>query len=364
VTASVVAGLLLTLTGIGVLTMVPAVRRVADLDLAEEAPAAHVGAPTNGPSPTVSLPALDPPGRSRAGQPAVPHDSVVPVVESITIKGMSRHYDEFAPASVTSTVPVLIVLHGRGVSAALEESRDGLVQLAQQGKAIVVYPVGYLQSWNAGSCCGPAYTAGVDDFAFVSSLIRQLAAEKNVGEVFLVGYSNGGRLAFHLACADARAVRAIVVVAAVPTGACAPGPPLSLLHLAGTLDPVAPYDATTQHRTPAGLLPPTVTETVASWRQRDGCSKQVETKTVGRLELKTWSHCSQGTMVRLGTYRGTGHVWPAGGPDTPSGGEVLWQFLTTPRKPAAPSHTVPVPGGTPGPKPSHVPDRSAGPAVT
>jgi polyhydroxybutyrate depolymerase len=332
--------------------LVSASRGLPELDLAggvfgEDAPAQHAGAthsPVAVPSKQLaSGPAIGR-GPVRPPTPVLP-DGVRPVTSSVTVGGTVRTYDVFSPpAGAPGRLPALVVLHGRKSSVTLEEGRDGLIQLAKQGKALIVYPSGYGQSWNAGACCGPAQVAGVDDLSFITDLIRSVGSRPDVSAVYLVGYSNGGRMAYDIVCAHPKLVSSFVVVAAVPVIACPAGAPVSLLEMVGTLDPILSYDSSSPPRHINGYREPTVTDQVALWRKRDGCTAAFSTQTTGTFDLQTWSHCTGGSVVALGTYRGGGHAWPAGGGGLPSGADVLWRFLTTPlaTTPVPQSPTPPV----------------------
>jgi polyhydroxybutyrate depolymerase len=344
---AVLVGLTLALVALVTAGTVPSLRRVADVDLAQEAPTRRAtavpAAVTHGAGARTSLDH----SRARRGvtSTVVPRPAALtPVTGTVSVGGVVRRYEVFAPSGPVSPVPALVVLHGRTASVAFEESRDGLIELAQEGKAIVVYPVGYLRSWNAGACCGPARVARVDDRSFVRAVVGRLAARHDVSSVFLVGYSNGGKMAYDVACSDPKLVGSFVAIAAVPVSVCPAGPPVSVLEMAGTLDPLLTYDDSRPHRVVNGFTMPSVLDAVAAWRRRDGCSGQVSTRTAGILRLETWSHCARGAVVQLGTYRGLGHAWPAGGAGTPSAAEVLWAFLTNP--PATPA--VPRQSSAPG----------------
>ena len=271
-------------------------------------------------------------------------DGIAPMTASVRVGGMLRTYDVFSPSPGTAgRVPALVVLQGRKSSVTLEESRDGLIQLARQGKALVVYPVGYRESWNAGACCGPAQAAGVDDLSFLTGLIRSIGSRPDVSSVYLVGYSNGGRMAYDIVCAHPKLVSSFVVVAAVPVVTCPAGPPVSLLEMVGQLDPILTYDSSSPRQLVNGYREPTVTEQVAKWGKRDGCTPAFTSQTTGTFRLQTWSHCSANSVVALGTYETRGHAWPTGGGGLPSGADVLWRFLMAPRAatPVPPSQAPP-----------------------
>jgi polyhydroxybutyrate depolymerase len=341
---------------------VSASRGLPDLDLAGDvfghgAPPRQAVVRPPAPVTTTVVPVGPIAGRAPAPAPLPPlPNGVTPTTSSITVGTMVRTYDTFSPPAGTGRVPALVVLHGRKTSLTLEESRDGLIQLAHQGKAVVVYPAGYGQSWNAGACCGAAQVAGIDDLTFLTDLIRAVGSQPNVSAVYLVGYSNGGRMAYDVVCAHPKLVSSFVVVAAVPVVACPPGAPVSLLEMVGTVDPILAYDAKAPRQHINGYPEATVTDQVALWRKRNGCSLASATQTTGTFHLQTWSHCAGGSVVALGTYQGAGHAWPGGGHGAPSGADVLWRFLT------APKATTPVPGATPVPAATPVLDTPAGPS--
>jgi poly(3-hydroxybutyrate) depolymerase len=138
-------------------------------------------------------------------------------------------------------------------------------------------------------------------------------------------------------------VSSFVVVAAVPVVACPAGSPVSLLEMVGAHDPILTYDSSSPRQQINGYREPTVTEQVAQWRKRDGCSAAFTTQKTGTFRLQTWSHCSAKSVVALGTYEGGGHAWPAGVGGLPSGADVLWRFLMAPRSttPLPPSQAPP-----------------------
>jgi len=249
------------------------------------------------------------------------------VTDTITTGGLARTYEVFRPAfPAASRIPALVLLHGTAASTALEEGRDALLPLADDGEAILVYPTGYRETWNAGSCCGAAQTAGIDDVAFVAAVVRRIAADPEVTRAYLAGYSNGGKMAYRVACADPGLVTTVIVVGAVPGADCPPGPPVSLLQLAGTRDERVAYDAASAPHVVNGYREATVTGQIAAWRRRDGCSGVPVAATAGALRTQAWT-CAGGTRVELATFAGGDHGWPGGGAGTPSAAQVIWVFV-------------------------------------
>ena len=164
--------------------------------------------------------------------------------------------------------------------------------------------------------------------SFVATLLRQAQSDPALSGNYLIGYSNGGKVAFSVGCADPTLLTALISVHAVPGTACQPGAPVSLLQVASTKDPRVDYDSTTQAHVVGGFREATVVAQVAAWRSRDACDGNPLVATTGELGAQTW-HCAAGTRVELATYAGGDHNWPTGGNGTPSAAEVIWAFVTS-----------------------------------
>lgn len=147
--------------------------------------------------------------------------------------------------------PLLFVLHGFGGNAQAMSSFTNIEDSLDEYDldAVVVYPSGtgaeqgLPQSWNAGTCCPFATFDLVDDVAFFDELIASLIAQYEIDttRVWVVGHSNGGMMAYRLACELSTRVTAIGVAAgALVIDTCAPVRPVSALHVHGELDTVVP----------------------------------------------------------------------------------------------------------------------------
>ncbi len=261
-------------------------------------------------------------GSSLAG---LPHGAypVVHTDQSMSVGGLTRSWVAYTGrgAPVTRTTPILVVLAGHYEAPALEAARDGLLPLAAAGRAELVYPLGVGLSWNAGGCCGPAAAQHVDDVGFIEALVARVDPG-GARPVDLVGYSNGGRLAYRMACEDPRLFAAYAVIAAVPVTPCAAPRPVSLVQVAGTADTVVPYA-----RGDPGIESPPVTVQVARVRALDRCPHPAAVLQVGTLTQQAWSGCRDGTRLTFATYHGQSHLWPAGDATTPGAAVVIWDFL-------------------------------------
>ena len=126
---------------------------------------------------------------------------------SMTVGGLKRSYEVIAPVKAPpKSVPVIVVLSGIGATVHGEIGRDDLLGYATADKAELVYPVGYGESWNAITCCGEAATKNVDDLAFLQALVAKVDPG-HARSVYLVGYSNGARMASPVSCTVSRCFR-------------------------------------------------------------------------------------------------------------------------------------------------------------
>jgi polyhydroxybutyrate depolymerase len=273
------------------------------------------------------------PGRSSpSAAPPTPLPAPTPVggvtdsTVTLQVGGLTRTYELIRPVQpAADRLPALVVLHGFTATVAGEEQRDGLLPVAAAGQAVLVYPAGYGQSWNAGVCCAPATTDHVDDVGFLDAVIQQVAADPGIDPalVTLVGFSNGGRMAYDVDCAQPGIVTSVVAVMAVPVTPCGTSTPVSLLEIAAADDPEVPYAPGTG----GGLGLTAVTDETAAWRGRDGCADTVNTQTsAGLLTSALWSDCRWGSRVELATYASGGHEWQSGDATTPSMGRLIWSF--------------------------------------
>jgi polyhydroxybutyrate depolymerase len=147
---------------------------------------------------------------------------------------------------------LVLMLHGAGGDP--ERIRHftarGLERTAVAGRWLVVYPVGIGGTWNdcRRSPDYPARRLGVDDVGFLADLVAQLRARFAVtaGNVLVAGFSNGAHMAMRFAVEKPELVGGLVIVAAqLPADVeslCPPEyPPINLLHIAGTKDPLVPF---------------------------------------------------------------------------------------------------------------------------
>lgn len=108
-------------------------------------------------------------------------------------------------------VSVAIVLHGFGMTPRAMRDAVQFDAFAEATDMMLVFPAGHLLQWNDGRT-GDHYE---DDVQFLLDLIDELDAEYQIDRdsIYLIGFSNGGIMAYRAACEAPDTFAAIVSVA-------------------------------------------------------------------------------------------------------------------------------------------------------
>ena len=256
---------------------------------------------------------------------------------TVLVDGRLRSYRVFEPARLRTPVPVVVVLHGGFGNAEGTARQTGFDDQAARSGFLAVYPNGIGRAWNAGECCGLPARAGIDDVAFVVRLLDRLEVRYDVDEhrVYATGISNGGLLAYRLACERAPRFAAVAPVAATMVVACDPALPVSVLHVHGSADRNIPIAGGRGTKGVSRVDWPPVESALAAWRTTNRCSEPARVVTRGAVTRMAWS-CPDRVDVELVEIAGGGHSWPGGERlsrilDSPSGAldatPEIWRFF-------------------------------------
>ncbi len=246
-------------------------------------------------------------------------------------------YDGAAPA------PVLIVLHGYGSAGSEARAYLMLDDFAEVNGMLTAYPEGTpdsggLQYWNATE--DDTATSGVDDTAYLSGLVTEIAEVASIdpGRVYLMGHSNGGVMAYRMACDHPDVFAAVVSLAGTilqTPAECTPSRPITVLEIHGDADDVVRYEGgslgTVNH--------PSVEEAARRWLVDNGCEPDMldaaEPLDLDRVlpgpetVVQASTGCDQGGHVEVWTIVGGGHI-----PDlSPSFPEEVIGFLLAHSRP-------------------------------
>jgi polyhydroxybutyrate depolymerase len=248
--------------------------------------------------------------------------------------GFPRSYDGFAPAPA----PLLIVLHGAGVSAQTVIELTAIADAADRRGMIAVFPEGLDHTWNALGA-----SASTSDTEFVAGLIGELSASLciDVARVYIAGFSLGGSMAQRVACSRPDLIAAAAIVAA-PMAACQGDVPIVAIH--GDADPIAPYKGRPSMQ-PGGVSLPPIEQAISDWARALGCgAAPALSRPAPDVEVAAYSGCHRGdTSTVLYTVLGGGHTWPGATFDFPpevagrtthsiSANELLLDFFESHRR--------------------------------
>ena len=167
----------------------------------------------------------------------------------------TRSYSIYVPPTAGANPrPLMISMHGGGGTAQLQAAMSQLVKLAQAQQIVVAFleGTGFIQTFNAGACCGTAQTQDIDDVAYVRSVIDDVEASTAIdsSRIFATGFSNGGMMSHRLACGLADRLAGITAVGGAsgqfdrigtPYYSCNPARPIPVLHIHGANDRNYPY---------------------------------------------------------------------------------------------------------------------------
>ncbi len=293
-----------------------------------------------------------------SGGVPVPVVGGVEYVGSVQVNGINHKYLLFAPnaQALDNNVPLVVSLHGGGGTAVGYDEFTQIRVNAVRHNYAVLTPAGFERTWNAGSCCAPATTAGIDHVRVIRAMVEDAEETIDVdrSRVYAEGHSNGGMMAYRLACEAADMFAAIAPVSsfmmnrdldATPEQmvyACSPSRAVPVLHIHGLADTCAPFDGgpTTG---PAGGTRPPVSDSIDFWVANNRCllPPLLPTYTNGGARCVAHTGCLGGAQVQLCTIEDAGHVWPGTG-NNPTGSicggkgvtslnanERIWDFFAS-----------------------------------
>ncbi len=277
------------------------------------------------------------------GKPSPPTDRLWRVSHD----GVERSFRVFVPPSYAShrSMPVVLNFHGVANDAWTQVLLSGMESKAEEVGFIAVHPEGRAlpsTSWNAGTCCQPAASWGVDDVGFVRALLDRLEEQLCVDprRIYATGISNGGMLAYRLACEVSDRIAAIAPVAASMVHLpCKPPRPVPVMIFHGTLDSIVPYAGNPL------LGYPSLSANVDHWVAHNGCrDPKVRGFSQGDASCDAYPTCRDDAHVEFCTILGGGHTWPGGLPVPQLGytslslraTDAMWDFFSKHPMPSPP----------------------------
>ena len=268
---------------------------------------------------------------------------------TLTVDGIARTYLLVLPStyysSDTTKFPLVVGLHGTGGSASQFDLDYGVTEKANNTQFIAVYPEGVpragilkVRTWNAGKCCDYSMQRNVDDVGFIRNLIDLMISDYRVnsGRVYVTGMSNGGMLAYRLACEMPEKIAAMATISCtmVVDRPCAPSRSVPILHIHSKLDEKVPDEGGIGF---GGYYYPPVDSVLNVWSAIDRCTSPAQVVIDSALyKHTTWSACDPGVTIQYYLTEDGGHSWPGGLKPQPRADEpskavnatdVMWEFF-------------------------------------
>lgn len=241
---------------------------------------------------------------------------------------LERSYYVYEPDNTTAApLPVIINFHGYGGTINDYVLEADLRPLVNTKNVIVVYPQGSclegVPHWNA-TLPGPGNKSTTDDLGFVEALIGQLSEDYNIDldRIYACGYSNGGMMAYALACYKSNLIAAIGSMSGVmldTSESCVPNKALSLIKIHGTEDAILPYFGDNNWNA--------VNDALNFWVNNNNTNSDPELNTIGNIARYQYLNGTDGTRVAHYKIFEGEHYWidfEFDGDDTAT---LLWNFF-------------------------------------
>jgi polyhydroxybutyrate depolymerase len=240
--------------------------------------------------------------------------------------GRDRQYLLHVPARAPSPMPLLVVLHGGGGTAAQARATTGFDAIADREGFAVVYPDGTgplrgrLLTWNSGGIPVYAQEQRVDDVGFLKTVVADVAKRIAVDpdRVYATGHSNGAMMCHRLAREAADVFAAIAPVAgAMNFTAVDAALPISVLMIHGSADEHVRFEGGRPNRSVARAgdrVDASVQAASTYYVARAGLRSEPTIEQDGKVETTTWGRApddsESAVRVRVVRLIGGGHAWP------------------------------------------------------
>ena len=243
------------------------------------------------------------------------------------------------PEIIDGETPLIVSLHGLGGDSAHQSAYVPLHERVNADGFALLLPNGMLnadgsRSWNPTDDLFTKNSGDTpqDDFAYLTELVVEARKVADFGPVYFFGYSNGGFMAYHVACKGLPGLRAVASLSGtsyVEDSTCDGAQPVSVLHIHGVGDDVILYAGDRSEPEPGKgsetAFYAGAEDMVARWSRRAGCHWPDDPHPYATLDLDRYvpgeetklfrpeSDCPNGITIELWRTEGSGHA-PGYGP--------------------------------------------------
>ena len=259
--------------------------------------------------------------------------------QRIEENGVGREYILYPPTLESPDISLKLVInfHGYGdcASAYAEDIGNfyGLNNLADDEGFLIVYPQAMIREkgdpyWEPGDV-GP--DIAINDVMFARRLVSDVAnkLQIDIEKTFAVGFSNGGMMAYDLACTAADVFDSVAIMSGVRLdGACDESISKSVLHFHGSDDSVIPLDGSGDF--------PSVYSSIDFWVEQNQIPEGSEISSVlngGDVTLERHVGGREGTEVNLYVIntefdKPAGHSWFSAQIEGRTPNQIIWEFFS------------------------------------
>lgn len=236
--------------------------------------------------------------------------------DNITVDGVSRTYNVYAPSGLPEGRPLLIFCHGYSQDANWIQNSEfkndnvSMEAVCDTAKFVVVFPNGLNKAWDI---------SGNSDINFIKAIIDKMATQYKIdrNRVYLGGFSMGGMLTYHAMNKISNLIAAFAPCSGYPMGgatADAAARAIPILHIHGTADETCGF---------SGVQP-----ALNVWINHNGCSTTEKVindyNGYSGCKMHIWGGGKDGSEVRLLELPNKGH-WICKEPQVYTGKEI-WNF--------------------------------------
>ncbi len=259
--------------------------------------------------------------------------------QRIEENGVRREYILYPSTLESPDTPVALIInfHGYGdcASAYAEDIGNfyGLNNLADGEGFLLAYPQAMIRDkgdpyWEPGDV-GP--DIAINDVMFARRLVSDVATKLQVDieKTFAAGFSNGGMMAYDLACTAADVFDSVAIMSGVRLdGVCEESISKSVLHFHGSDDSVIPLDGSGDF--------PSVYSSIDFWVEQNQIPEGSEISSVlngGDVTLERHVGGREGTEVNLYVIntefdKPAGHSWFSAQIEGRTPNQIIWEFFS------------------------------------
>ena len=240
---------------------------------------------------------------------------------NMEIDGNKRFYMVYIPEGYSNSdlYPLVIYLHSYGWGAQRGMEYTRLDQLADTFGFMIAYPSAR-PNWNSGIGDNPDWgTPDNDDAGFIDAMIDEISEVYSLdeGRIYATGYSNGGFMAYLLACQLGHRIAAVASVSGVLSmsslNACDPAHAMPIIQIHGTNDKFVPIDG--------GLGWLSVEDTIKFWNIENNCTDMdlivlddIDPSDDSTVEIISYTNCTDNSNIIYYKVINGGHTWPGADP--------------------------------------------------